>query len=136
LAQEVNERLLQAHVAQAIELVDEEVVGLKHALSVGRERGYDLILVGEVRDFIHGSMSADSRVAISIRIIDPLANVTLWYLTGSMNDEPVGFLDFILIWRESKEATSPYQLSSSLLDEMIRIITSPQEHETGHEPDH
>ena len=122
LAQQAYELLLQERFVHQIGRIDKEVAALEWALDTGQEQGYDLVLVGEVNEFVYGGLSSDSRVSLTLRILDPKANITLWYLTGAMADKPQMFFDYLLFWRTSKEATSPYRLSGVLLEEMIAII--------------
>ena len=122
LAQQVYQMLLQARFVHQIERIDKDVSSLEWALDAGKDHGYDLIVVGEVNDFTYGGLSADSKVSLSLRILDPPADVTLWYVIGTMADEPEHFLDYLLFWRTSKEATSPYHLSSVLIEEMVGVI--------------
>lgn len=125
LAEQVHQELLQRQFVRSIERADRKIVSIDEGISVGREKGYDLILFGEVTEFIFGGLSTQSKVSLSLRIIDPQTTVTLWYVTGSLVDKPRQFLDLILIWRESKEAVSPYLLSGTLLKEILAVVASP-----------
>ena len=124
LAQQVYQLLLKEHFVHQIERVDKDVSTLAWALDVGRERGYDLVLVGEVREFMYGGLSAHSRVSLSLRMVDPKSDGVLWYIIGTMADEPQTFVDYLLFWRTSKEAASPYHLSNLLIKEMVMIIAA------------
>lgn len=129
MAQQIYEVLLKNRFVQRVERVDKEVSSLEWALDVGRERGYDLIVVGEVDEFMYGGMSADSKASLSLRVLDARDNVTLWYVTGTVADQPQTFLDYVLFWKTSREAASPYHLSRVLIEEMILVIDAQRQFE-------
>jgi len=118
--------LLQSRFFESIERVHQEFCGLEEAVSIGQALDYDLILIGEVEEFTYGGVNADSAVTISLRILAPYADETIWYLVGSRDNRPKKFLDFILVWRESEEAVSPYLLTDKLIDEMIGMVATAQ----------
>ena len=88
------------------------------AIKIGREKRYDLIMIGYVETFF-GGICCNSRASISLRLIDIRNNVTLWYVVGSMEEQPVSSTDYILFKTESKEAPSGYLLSKIVLESIL-----------------
>ena len=131
-AQFTKDYLLYKKSIRLIELVGKKAGTIDECIKTGRKMGYDLILVGYITEMFYGGISANSKISISLRIIDVRNKVTLWYAKGHMEgqyEEPVDYIFFI---KESKEAPPPHELGGLLVKEMlneIKGIAQTQHHE-------
>ena len=123
LAQLAHKHLLKNSFIQLVELTRMYPGNVEDAIKIGRNKGYDLIFLGYINDFFYGGLSANSKVDISIRVIDVRTKVTLWYITGHMEGQYKKLTDYILFVKDSKEAPSPYLLCSVVMNELLNILT-------------
>ena len=94
------------------------------AVEMGRQMGYDLILIGTINKYYEGMRSSDSEVSITLKIIDTQSSVTLWYLTGRMAAKYHAGSDYVLFQTDTKPATSAEILGQSILERMAKTLCS------------
>ncbi|HQO78128.1 MAG TPA: hypothetical protein PLG17_06415, partial [Thermodesulfobacteriota bacterium] len=130
LANQAYQEFLLKRFVRVVDRIESDVLTCDESIASGKEQGYDLIVFGEITEFLYGGLSADSQVSVSMKVIDLRDKSTLWFLTGSRSDKSTGFLDFVLVWRESEEAESPYVLSRELVRKMVETIADSRYFQT------
>lgn len=124
-AQFSQRHLLEHKFMEVVDLTGILSEGIQDAIEVGRNKGYDLILLGSVNEYYYGGLSADSKVSISIRIIDVRTEAVLGYVTGRMEGRYKERFDFIVYKKDSKEAPSPSLLGAKVMQEILNLVTEP-----------
>lgn len=99
--------------------------GIKDAVEIGRNMGYDLILLGSLNEFFYGGLSADSRVAVSVRVIDVRTESLIGHISGSMEGRHKDRFDYIFYKKESSEAPSPNLLAAKVMQEILNSLIQP-----------
>ena len=89
-------------------------------LEEGRDRSFDYILVGEVKDFFYGGMNT-SRVKMRVRIIEVPTNTTIFLADNSKEAESTD-LHRPMDTRLSEKAEDPKRLAEKIIREFIKKI--------------
>jgi len=123
-AQFTKDYLLSKKFIRLIELVEKRAGTVDQCIKIGREMGYDLILVGYITEIFYGGISTNSKISISIRIIDVRTKVTLWYAKGYLEGQYEEPADYIFFINGSKAAPFPSELGGLLVKELLNEIKS------------
>lgn len=101
-------------------IADSEESRLMQALQEAKDRNFQYILVGELRDFYYGGMN-DSRVTMKIRIIEVPTRTTIFlasnYIAGKSKDP-----SYPMQTKLSKPATAPKKLSETVVREFVNEL--------------
>ena len=124
LAQFSQKELLTRRFVKLIELTGTEAINVEDAIGTGRERGYDLILLGKVIKFFHGGVSYTSKVAVSIKIIDVKTGATLWFITGRMEGRYLKHTDYLLFSKPGRETPSPMVMCTLIMNKLLEELTT------------
>jgi hypothetical protein len=123
-AQFTKDYLLSKKFIRLIELVNKRAGTVDQCIKISREMGYDLILVGHITEIFYGGINTNSKISISIRIIDVRTKVTLWYAKGYMEGQYEEPADYIFFINGSKAAPFPSELGGLLVKELLNEIKS------------
>jgi hypothetical protein len=95
---------------------------LRRAVDLGREMGYDLVVVGECLDLFNGVAVAPSRVSLRLRILDAKRAATAWLIIGRKAVRPRPTID--TPWGEitGRNAPDATALAHYLLRAMLEKI--------------
>jgi hypothetical protein len=95
---------------------------LRRAIRLGRDMGYDLVVVGECLDLFNGMTVGPSRVTLRLRILDVKRSATAWLIIGRKAVRPRPDIDTpwgAITGRPAPDATS---LAHYLLRAMLEKI--------------
>ncbi|MBC8318386.1 MAG: hypothetical protein H8E41_10815 [Desulfobulbaceae bacterium] len=81
---------------QTIRLVDEYYGTLEEGMALGRKKGGDLVVAGQVHYALAGTELGGSRLDVSLRILDIHTGDTVWYIEQTV-DQPVDYPDISAI---------------------------------------
>ena len=123
-AEILQAELLKHHFIRVAATTKRSFRDVDQAIEIGRQLGYDLILVGTIDKYYEGMRSSDSEVSITLKIIETQSSTTLWYLTGQMAAKYHPGSDYILFHTDAKPATSPSVLGQSVLKRMAKELCS------------
>lgn len=123
IAQNTHKYLLKYKFMRLVELARICPAGIENAIEIGRSKGCDLILLGHVDEFLYGGLNTNSKVSISIRVIDVRTKVTLWYITGRMEGRYEEHSDYILFTKDTREAPPPRILCAKVMRELLGVLT-------------
>jgi hypothetical protein len=101
-------------------IADNEEERLMLALQEAREKDFDYILVGDLREFFYGAINP-SRVSMKIRIIEVKSRATIFMATHYMEHlgrDP----NYPLQTKFSKQSVEPLKLAELMTDVFIRKI--------------
>ncbi|SPD73917.1 conserved hypothetical protein [uncultured Desulfobacterium sp.] len=90
----------------------EEYVGISNCLDVARQKGYQLILTGEVLYYFEGSMSLSSTVKERISVIDVSTRRVIWSALSSTKADPAPMKYYYI----SSTKGSPARPASELIE--------------------
>ena len=123
LAKNACDYLKKYEYIKSVNLLTKYPLNIEEAVKAGKDNQNNFILYGHVDEFVHGGSTSDSRVAMTIKIIDVRTERTLWYVEGSMNGEHQEYTDYFFYSKESAPAPSGYRLCSIVLEEILFVIT-------------
>jgi hypothetical protein len=126
-AQYSRRHLLEHKFMQVVGLSGIMPENVQDAIEVGRSEGYDLILTGYVSEYYYGGLSSDSRVSVSIRIIDVRTEAILGYINGRIEGRYEERFDYIVYKKESREAPLPSLLGAKVIEKILNEITGNSE---------
>ncbi|MFH0728850.1 MAG: hypothetical protein V2B19_21255 [Pseudomonadota bacterium] len=118
------DHLMSHHFVQNVALTPPAVFDDKLAVKMAVDKQYDIILIGRVDDFYEGGISSDSRVAVSIKILNVRSGQLLWYLTGAIQGKGTDTEDYFLFEKKGCPAPSAYSLVVKLLEAMLNEVIS------------
>lgn len=121
-AEFIQAELLRRNFIRVVGTTNSNYRDVDQAVEMGRQMGYDLILIGTINKYYEGMRSADSEVFITLKIIETSTSATLWYLTGQMAAKYKTGSDYALFQTDTKPATSAKFLSQSILKRMAKKI--------------
>lgn len=120
LAQITRNYLLSNKVIGQIELIGKQAETDDHCIQIGKTMGYDLIFIGHINDIFYGGINSNSRISISIKIIDVQNKTILWYSKGDMEAEYEELADYIFFIKGSRPAPFPSELGGVLINALLR----------------
>ena len=123
-AEFIQAELLKRNFIRVVETTKYNYRNVDQAVELGRQMGYDLILIGAINKYYEGMRSSDSEVFITIKIIETRSSATLWHLTGQMAAKYDPGSDYMLFQTDTRPATSPIILGQSILKRMAKTLCS------------
>ncbi|MGA1823034.1 MAG: hypothetical protein ACMUIP_00130 [bacterium] len=94
----------------------------EYLMDLALDKGYDILVRGNVTDFLLAYGAEKSRVALSIKVYDVKSRVTLWNMEWSVEAGGVPEKDWILWRRSQKPPPSPYVLLRHIAQETARMM--------------
>jgi len=129
IAERFHVNLLQAKIFRVVGIHDAspwsrlgatEEDRLLNALDECREKNFDYIMVGEIRDFYEGGIN-QSRLSIKIRIIETSTKITIFLAEHSLTStgkDP----SYPMTTKLSKHSLPPKTLAEKLIEEIIKVM--------------
>ena len=122
LAANVAKHLVTKQSAEGIELAGPYNDEKEDPIDIGERKGYELILLGYINDFFYGGLIGDSRVDISLRMIDVQTRMTLSYVRGEIDAPYIESTDCLFIKIRSQEPPPPDVLSAELIKKLVDAL--------------
>lgn len=116
------QQFLKHQIFYELELIPETHSTLAEALDVGRSKGYDLIILGQVPYFLDSGTTSKSGLQVDLRILEVKSGATVCYLTDAIGAEPSPMRDFVIWDTKPKPSPSIYALAQILSDRIIRSL--------------
>ncbi|EPR44370.1 OmpA/MotB domain protein [Desulfovibrio sp. X2] len=86
------------------------------AAKLGREKGADLVVTGEISHFLDGGSNSDSAVSLRVDVIDSKTGELVWSMAEAGRMERVLKEDYVIIKRT-------YRLPNSAVESIVRHIS-------------
>ncbi|MDY6972806.1 MAG: hypothetical protein SV775_10805 [Thermodesulfobacteriota bacterium] len=122
LAQFTYRHLLRHQFATLVELAGRHASSIEEAVDLATQKGYQLILLGDLADFFYGGQIANSRVSMSLKVIDVRTGITIWYISGRIEAPYEESADYLFFVKEGKDAPSPRLLSAVVLEKLLDVL--------------
>ncbi|OPX20392.1 MAG: hypothetical protein BZ151_04070 [Desulfobacca sp. 4484_104] len=117
------QQFLKKQAFYDLRLIPQTYSTLEEALRIGRLKGYDLILLGQVPYFLDSGTISKSGLQIDLRIIEVKSGTVIGYLSDAVGAEPSPMLDFIIWDTKPKSSPSVYALAQVLAARVAAVLT-------------
>jgi hypothetical protein len=116
------QQFLKNQIFCELELIPETYSTLAEALSVGRSKRYDLILLGQIPYFLDSGTTSKSGLQVDLRVLEVNSGATVCYLSDAIGAEPSPMRDFVVWDTKPKPSPSIYALAQILSDRISRSL--------------
>jgi tetratricopeptide (TPR) repeat protein len=99
-------------------------IPIEQQLGVARERGVDLMLVGNVLYYMDGSLSQTSRVDLEVRVFDVVSGALIWNVVTAEAGYPKAESDYFILQTRGKPAPSASNLMMKDIEKIVRLFQS------------
>ncbi|MDD3581594.1 MAG: hypothetical protein PHW74_11300 [Desulfobacca sp.] len=117
------QQFLRKQAFYDLRLIPQTYSTLEEALRIGRVKGYDLILLGQVPYFLDSGTTSKSGLQVDLRIVEVKTGTVIGYLSDAVGAEPSPMLDFIIWDTKSKPSPSVYALAQILANRIADTLT-------------
>ncbi|MDY7032275.1 MAG: hypothetical protein SVY10_10285 [Thermodesulfobacteriota bacterium] len=122
LAKHVRMHLQTLQLMRGVELAGSYNDEDEDPIEIAQQKGYNLILLGYIHEFFYGGLIGDSRVDISMRIIDVQTKATLSYVRGEIDAPYVQSTDCLFFRVKTQEPLPPDVLSVKLIEKLVNVL--------------
>ncbi len=115
---------LQDEVFKTIEFMDTPAwPGQKAGIAQARSMGADLVIGGEITNFLSGGDLGDSEMAVRLKIYDAHSGALIWSISHAGRLNQRGYQDYLFFRKTSKLPYEPmYAISLALAHDMAQPI--------------
>ena len=113
---------LKYKVFKIIEQIDSPLRDEEYLINIARERGFDILIKGNLNDFFLAHDQEASRAGLSLKVYDLKTGSTIWYMDLADKKSGKQGFDWIFGKTKPKQPPSPYAILRQMAKETSKIM--------------